>query len=106
MSQKLLRIKHIMRYQELKFSFSLDGYSSNHRFTPTVHFIEKLTDVIFVYFRNPHHNTAMLKKVIEVGYKTQDCIIFEQIGLGHFFWLKIDCNYFFQLLFSGVIPLD
>ena len=54
-----------MRYQELKFWFSLDGYSSNHRFTPTVHFFEKLIDVIFVYFRNPHHNTTMFKKSLK-----------------------------------------
>ena len=46
---------------------------------------EKLTDVNFVYFMYPHHNTTMFKKIIKVDQKIQGFIIFGQIGVGHFF---------------------
>ena len=42
-----------------------------------------------------HHYTIMFKKIIKVDHKMQGCIIFGQIGLGHFFG-KIDNSYFCQ----------
>ena len=91
--KKFLRVGQIMRYKVLQFWAKSD---TNHPFTLKGDFVEKLTDVNFVYFMY-HHNTIMFKKIIKVDHKIQDCIIFGQIGLGHFFG-KIDYSYFCQCI--------
>ena len=48
-----------MRYMALRFRVKLD---TNHQFTPTVDFFEKLINVITVYFRHPITILQCLKK--------------------------------------------
>ena len=83
-----------MRYKVLKFWTKLDA---NHPLTATGDFFKKI-DCYFCVLQIPHYNTVMNKKIIKADYKIQDCIIFGQIGQGHFFGGKLTIVTFVNLL--------
>ena len=90
--KKILRIWQIMRYNVLQFWAKLD---TNYPLMLKGNFLEKLTDVSFVYLMYPIIILQCLKWIIKVVQKIQGCITFGQIGLGHFNE-KIDYSYFYQ----------
>ena len=94
MLQFLKKYWQIMRYKVLKFWTKLD---TNHPVAAIWDFLKKL-DCDFCLLQIPNHNTIMIKKIIKVDHKIQGCIIFGQLGQGHFFGGKLAIVTLFSLL--------